>query len=208
MSSTTPNLNRERIAQTAIAIADKEGFAAVTIRRLAAELNAGAMSLYHYVKNKDDLLALMDDQLMAEMLLSEQLEDWRSALLAIARQTRAVLVRHPWALMTMLSVPPGLNTIRHMEECLHALSNTQLTTPQKLDLLRLVDDFVIGHTLRHGAIRPEAPPSLVALALKSGEFPLLTQAYESGLLQSKAPEQSFEEGVKAILAGAEQWVAT
>src|SRR5215207_5547112 len=55
-----PAHTREKIAETAIAIADAEGFEAVSMRRIAAELGAGTMTLYHYVRTKDELVALMD----------------------------------------------------------------------------------------------------------------------------------------------------
>ncbi len=62
-------LTREKIAAAALAIADKEGFKAVSMRRVAQELKVGTMSLYYYVKTKDDLIAAMDDALMGEALL-------------------------------------------------------------------------------------------------------------------------------------------
>ena len=60
MSSHKSQLTREKIAAVALAIADKEGFEAVSMRRVAHELNAGTMSLYYYVKTKDDLIAADD----------------------------------------------------------------------------------------------------------------------------------------------------
>ena len=70
MSSTRDKLRltREKIAAAALSIADKDGFEAVSMRRLARQLRVGTMSLYYYVKTKDDLLAVMDDALMGESL--------------------------------------------------------------------------------------------------------------------------------------------
>ena len=67
------------------------------MRRLAAELGAGTMTLYHYVHSKDDLIALMEDAIMGELLVPDgQLPtDWRQALTAIAHRTRATFRRHP-----------------------------------------------------------------------------------------------------------------
>ena len=69
MSKRKSRLTREKIAAAALAIADKEGFEAVSMRRVAQELEVGTMSLYYYVKTKDDLIAAMDDALMGEALL-------------------------------------------------------------------------------------------------------------------------------------------
>jgi AcrR family transcriptional regulator len=80
-------------------IADAEGFEAVSIRRVAAALGAGPMSLYRYISAKSDLVALMDDAIMGEALVpgGQLPADWRAALAMIARRTRAALLAHPWA---------------------------------------------------------------------------------------------------------------
>src|SRR5215510_6805767 len=98
-----PRYTRDKIATAAVAIADADGFEAVAIRRVAAELGGSPMSLYHYIAGKEDLVALMDDALMAETVVpgDELPTDWRQALATIARRTRAVFLRHPWALAAL-----------------------------------------------------------------------------------------------------------
>src|ERR1700749_1700255 len=75
-----PTLSRERIAATALQIADAEGFEAVSMRRIASELGAGTMTLYHYVKTKDELIALVGDTIMGELVIgADELPDgWRA----------------------------------------------------------------------------------------------------------------------------------
>jgi AcrR family transcriptional regulator len=135
-------LSRELIATVALDIADKEGFDAVSMRRIAQQMDVGTMSLYHYVSSKDELIAAMDDAIMGEALLETLPKGWRRAMTEIARRTHAVFIRHPWALFAMVSAPPGLNTMRHVEQCLEALDETALTTTQKFTLLAMVDDCV------------------------------------------------------------------
>src|ERR1700721_4027131 len=142
MSTKRSQLSREKIASAALAIADAEGFEAVSMRRLAQELEVGTMSLYYYVKTKDDLIAVMDDALMAEALLPSLPKGWRRAITEIATRTHSVFLRHPWALVSMLSAPPGLNAMRHLEQCLEALAATTMTTKQKIPLLALREAFV------------------------------------------------------------------
>src|ERR1700682_1573511 len=108
MSSHKSGLTREKIAIAALAMADKEGCGAVSMRRVAQDLKVGTMSLYYYVKTRDDLIAVMDDALMGEALLPSLPKDWRRAMTEIAKRTHAVFIRHPWALVAMLSAPPGL----------------------------------------------------------------------------------------------------
>ena len=132
MSNGKLQLTREKIAAAALAIADQEGFEAVSMRRVAQDLQAGTMSLYYYVKSKDDLIAAMDDALMGEAILPSLPGDWRRAIMKIAKRTLAVFIRHPWALVAMLSAPPGHNAMRHMEQCLEALAETSMTGKQKI----------------------------------------------------------------------------
>src|SRR5215813_13884864 len=106
--STTRQLNKAGIVAAALAIADAEGFAAVSMRRVAQELGVGTMSLYYYAKSKAELVSAMDDALMAEVLVPALPEDWHEALTAFALRTGVVFVRTPWALSSMQSAPPGV----------------------------------------------------------------------------------------------------
>jgi AcrR family transcriptional regulator len=203
MSSKKPRLSRERIAAAALAIADAEGFSAVSMRRVAQELNVGTMSLYHYVKTKDDLIAAMDDALMSEALLSSIPEGWQDAITEIATRTHGLFIRHPWALSAMLTAPPGLNAMRHMEQCLQALAKTRMTSEQKLTLLAIVDDFVFGHALREAAGDTTIDLEFVEAQMATGAFPRLAEVFGSG----RTPTQTdrFEIGLRVLLEGKRYW---
>ncbi len=197
MSSRKPRLTREKIATTALAIADKEGFTAVSMRRVAQELQVGTMSLYYYVKTKDDLIAVMDDALMGEALLPSLPKDWRQAMMEIAKRTHAVYIRHPWALVAMLSAPPGLNAMRHTEQCLEALAETSMTAKQKITLLATVDDFVFGHALREAATDATIDMEFAAAQLATGAFPRLAEMFSSGRIETH--KGRFDQGLLALL---------
>jgi AcrR family transcriptional regulator len=203
MSRQKLRLSRERIATVALAIADREGFEAVSMRRVAQELKVGTMSLYYYVKTKDHLVAVMDDALMSEALLPSLPKDWQRAMMQIARHTHAVYIRHPWALVSMLSAPPGHNALRHMEQCLEALAETTMTTKQKITLLAMVDDFVFGHALREAATDATVDFELAATQLATGAFPRLAEAFGGGPID--ANKDRFDQGVRALLGVAMQW---
>lgn len=173
------------------------------MRRVAQELKVGTMSLYYYVKTKDDLVAVMDDALMGEALLPSLPKDWRRAMMEIARHTHAVYISHPWALVSMLSAPPGRNALRHMEQCLEALAKTTMTTKQKITLLALVDDFVFGHALREAATDATVNIEFAATQLATGAFPRLTEAFGEGRVDPL--KDRFEHGVRALLGVATQW---
>ncbi len=206
-----------------MAIADREGFAAVTMRRVAAEIGASPMSLYHYIRGKDELLALMDDALLAESLLPTGglPADWRGALTAIARRTRDVFLRHPWALRALQgdaaarggAISP--NAIRHFEQSLAALAGAPLDPRGKVELLTVVDDFVMGHALRAGEERVRAHASAEEIRaatafaqelVNSGGYTnlksLAEHAEAASALSDGQAEARFERGLAMLIDGA------
>lgn len=107
-------LTRADIVTAAMAVADAEGIQAVSMRRIARDLRAGAMSLYWHVESKEDLLELMLEQLGAEIHVPELSGDWRADLRKYAGSMRAVLMRHPWAVdLTAARPPTGPNDARN-----------------------------------------------------------------------------------------------
>lgn len=148
------------------------------MRRVAEELGAGTMTLYHYMRTKDDLLALMEDALMAEALVpdGELPSNWREALSVIARRSRDVFSRHPWALQNAQSTQLGPNGMRHIEQSLAAASTAPLGRAEKVALCAVIDDFVFGFVLR--SIEPprvsaRAINQVVSEQLATGQFPHL-----------------------------------
>jgi AcrR family transcriptional regulator len=193
-----PKFTRDQIASTALAIADAEGFAAVSMRRIATELGAGTMTLYYYVRTKDELVALMDDAIMTEVLIDA--EDfpthWYDALIAVALRTWDVLVRHPWALHSLQNAPTGPNAMRHFEQSLAALADTELAEPAKFALLAAVDDFVHGNVLRTAEVRDTNDPmteEMMAAAMAFGEAQLATGEFPhtKALFGGKDPGEVF-----------------
>ncbi|MFF3336936.1 TetR/AcrR family transcriptional regulator [Streptomyces sp. NPDC002888] len=92
-------LDREGITEVTVRLLDAEGLAKFSMRRLAAELNVTAMSVYWYVDNKDELLELALDAVFGELGLPDpeaEDEDWRDQLRTLATAYRTQLVRHPW----------------------------------------------------------------------------------------------------------------
>ena|SRR3984885_1995969 len=199
MSRKRLQLSREKIAAAALAIADAEGFEAVSMRRVAQELEVGTMSLYYYVKTKDDLIAVMDDALMAEALLPSLPKGWRRAITEIATRTHSVFLRHPWALVSMLSAPPGLNAMRHMEQCLEALAETSMTAKKRLTLLAMVDDFVFGHALREAASDATVDLEFASAQIATGAFPRLAEVFGGGRID--AGKDRFKVGLRVLLEG-------
>lgn len=221
-----PRFNREQITAAVLKIADSEGFDALTMKRIADELDCGTMTLYYYVRTKADLVTLMHDAILAEILLPQLPAGWREAVSAIARRTRDVLLAHPWSVASLNGALFGPNAMRHVEQSLAALDAIELDTAEKLAFWGIVDDYVFGSALRtvesltHAAMA-ENNPTLVADAmtfgrqqLATGQFPRLatldrkqpvhkhvTRDRKSSHPMATAQSAQFERGLKAILDG-------
>lgn len=139
-------LSHESVARAAVAVADADGLDAVTMRKVAGSLGVGTMSLYRYVASREELVDLMVDQVLGELAMPESAVGWRAVLTELARQTRALVRRHPW----MATAGPGTrsalgpNALRWLEESLSRLDRPGLTIDQLLDMDATVRAFVVG----------------------------------------------------------------
>lgn len=103
-------------------LADEGGLDEVSLRKVAAALNAGPMRLYGYLSTKDELLDLMVDEVYGEIDLPDRDTNWRAALTQIAHGVRTAVKEHPWFVDLLGSRPhQGPNALAHMEAALAAL---------------------------------------------------------------------------------------
>ena len=140
-----PPLSLESIVDASVRLADQEGLSGVSIRRVAAALQARPMSLYSFIESKDDLVARMLDAVMADIVLERTPEDWREALLLIARRTIQVGAKHPWIVAASLqSDAPGPNALLHTQQTLDVLSRIGADDQLARSLATAIDIYVIG----------------------------------------------------------------
>ena len=148
-SRIVPSLSRGEIVDAAIAVADAEGADAVSMRRIAQVLKSGTMSLYWHVANKEQLLDLMLDALVAEVRVPEPSGDCRADLQALARENRAMLLRHRWVMEFVGGRPPfGPNTMLNLDRTLAMLDGLGLDISLAFNILETVSTYVLGATLR------------------------------------------------------------
>lgn len=115
-TASNAGLSKRRVVAEAVQLADREGADGLSMRRLAGELGAGAMSLYHYVSSKEELLDAMIDMVFEEIELPPEETDWQAAIRRRAVSARQVLARHPWAIGLLESrTAPGPANLRHHE---------------------------------------------------------------------------------------------
>jgi AcrR family transcriptional regulator len=142
-------LNRARVLDAAIALADAEGIDALTMRRLAQGLGVEAMSLYNHIANKNDLLDAMLDRVTDEIELHGDGSDWRRRTRGRAVSAHAVLVRHPWAAWlwtSRLSIGPA--RMRYVDAALLGLREAGFA-PGLLDrAYHTIENHIVGHALQ------------------------------------------------------------
>ncbi|MFC1399769.1 MULTISPECIES: TetR/AcrR family transcriptional regulator [Streptacidiphilus] len=210
-----PSLSVPAIVTAAVALADAEGVDAVSMRRIAAELGVGTMSLYRYVETKDDLLDLMADQVMGEEgAVGPRTGRWRDDLRGIAVEYRRLMLRHPWVLPIAASRPPlGPNTLRRTEYLLGVMDGLGLDITAMSGLAGTVLGYVRGVVLTEIArtevagrtgldgdrYRRSVGPYLTEV-LATGQYPLLAR-FVALAEHDPDPDRTFEWGLERVLDG-------
>jgi AcrR family transcriptional regulator len=197
-------LTPEAIVAASIRIADVEGLDAVSIRRVAAEIDARPMSLYDHFASKEGLLASMADEVVKEVLVDPPLpDDWREAISEMSRLLYRTLVSHPW-LVSVFSTQPrfGPNSEKQATQLAEAMSGLSLEPAVMWTLVGTVNDYVLGHSLRAVTIaKPEDLEDIIAEPAMEA-VPELSSLPE--YLQTRASVERFEAGLQAVLDGIEQ----
>jgi AcrR family transcriptional regulator len=142
-------LTRERVLRRALRIADKQGLAALSMRKLAQELGVEAMSLYHHVKNKEDILDGLLEVVVGEIEVPAIGGDWREAMRRRASSAHDVLMAHPWAtmlLMSRISVGPAM--MRYVNATLGCLRESGFSFPTADYAWNAMDSYIYGYTLQ------------------------------------------------------------
>jgi AcrR family transcriptional regulator len=183
-------LNRERVLQTAIKLADEEGLEKLSMRRLGEGLGVEAMSLYNHVSNKVDLLNGMIDALYREIELPSHDDDWKTALRKRSVSVREVLLRHPWANGLMDSgTSPGPGTLRHHDRVLGTFRNGGFSLAMAAHAFSALDSYVYGYAKQEKALPFDNEEQAATLAnvmlaqLPANEYPYLHELMAKHVLQ-------------------------
>jgi AcrR family transcriptional regulator len=201
------------VITAAIALADRDGAAALSMRNLARELGVGAMTLYSYVQHREELLDAMFDRIAEDILLTDrELDaDWRDAAVTIAHRTLRMFVEHRWLIEVMhadrASYTPTM--VRHAEQTMVIVAKLTDDWKRGLHLFDALDDYVFGHALRtvtsmdkkFDALRPQ-----LDRMIDTGDFPHLARYREQHGSDIDDPE-SFEHGLQVVLDGIEAAVS-
>jgi AcrR family transcriptional regulator len=197
-------LTRARLVATALGIADAEGLDAVSIRRVAAQLGARPMSLYTHIASKDDLVALMLDEVSAELLVPGELPaDWREALRAIARQALDAYLAHPWMLSAFGRRPPvGPNHLRRAEQSATAVAGLGIDPADAWTALRIVHEWTMGHALHVVTLREDQQLERQLANADPEAFPQMAKVFPA--LRGRPHDTSFDAALDVLLDGIER----
>ncbi|RKH33267.1 TetR/AcrR family transcriptional regulator [Corallococcus praedator] len=210
-------LSRERIVHAALELADAEGLASVSLRKVAAALDAGPMRLYGYLSTKEELLELMVDAVYGEMVSAGPIRGaWREALRSIAHRTRQAAAKHPWLIDLLVGRPHlGPNALAHLEASLAALSNTpgfKDDIDAVMQAVGTVNAYVVGAlrseaseqraTLESGMNKTQwqnATEPYIRRMIDTGRFPTLARVFRDATHPSF--EVVFDKGLDCVLDG-------
>ena len=182
-----PEHGRDQIAAAAIRLADAGGLEAVSTRKVAAAIGAGATSLYRYIENRDELFELMLDAATGELDLSRPVTgDWRGDLCGLAHQLRALYRRHPWMLdLAQGQTPLTPNSVGVLEYALSTLASVQVTGTSKMEAIAMVNGVVTLVTRLERAARTStqawqsAQIDYLTSVVATGQYPHLAAVIQS-----------------------------
>ena len=213
-SDTKTQLSRDLVLRTAVAYADRHGLEALSMRKLADELGAGAMSLYHYVPNKTDLIDGMVDLVFAEIEPPSPDVDWRTAMLRRAVSTREALRRHRWAVGHMEGRSThGPANLRLHDAVLGCLRTAGFSLEMTVHAYSVQDAYIYGFALQETDMNPETPEDFAASAARQmveyadmlADFPNLVEVVGGHVAKAGYDyETEFRFGLELILDGLER----
>ncbi|MGR8009664.1 TetR/AcrR family transcriptional regulator [Streptomyces hypolithicus] len=217
-------LDRGRITAVSVRLLDAEGLAKFSMRRLAAELNVTAMSLYWYVDTKDDLLELALDSVFSEITPPDESGDWRERLRSLSTTYRELLVRHVWVsplIGTYLNIGPHSRAFSLAVH--HVMRATGLPPHGQMGGMSAVFQFVYGfgtvegHFVQRCASAGMSQDDYLAQAMGTmRDAPELSETFDSAqeMLEARAGdtvaqmrERDFDFALETLIAGIEAMAA-
>jgi AcrR family transcriptional regulator len=182
-------LSKERVLRAAVALAARDGIESLTMRKLADELGAGAMSLYHYVPNKEALLDGMVDIVFGELEPAPTDVDWKTAMRRRAISMREALNRHRWAVGLMESrATPGPASFRHHNATLGCLREGGFSIEMTIQANSVQDAYIYGFALQEKNLPADDAEEIAAVAREQARlFAEVAQAQQSAALAEEFP---------------------
>ena len=214
-TSPRPALNKARALQAAVALADRDGLGALTMRRLGAELGFEAMALYKHIADKEELLNGMVELVISEIEIPDEGADWKEAMRRRATSARKVLTRHSWAIGLLESgASTGPSTFRYLNAIIGNLRSAGFSLENAAHAFWLLDSYVYGQVIQESNLAFNTSEQMTETAASTlelvspADFPHLVAMYEDALVADYSVDTEFEFGLELILSGLEELRAT
>jgi len=204
-------LTSEDVLRAAVTLADEAGVASLSMRKLAEKLGVKAMSLYHHVANKDEVLDGMVDVVFDEIELPVMGTDWKTAMRQRAFSAREALLRHRWAVGLLDSrANPGPATLKHHDAVIGNLRGAGFSVVMAAHAFSVLDSYIYGFVLQEPGLPFETPDELGEVAQSileqtAADYPHLTElTLEHVLKPGYAYGDKFAFGLELVLDGLER----
>ena len=204
-------ITKELIISKAIELADRGGITALSMRKLATELNIQAMSLYYHIKTKDDLIANMADRLVSDIDLGTKEEtsdsDWRVIMLERARSAKALFQEQPRLPFVLDSqIQSGIKRLEYLNNYLGIMRKIGFPIDVALKLTSLIDSYVYGYCkqLTHTYDSDKSAAELAedfASGFDASKYPYLHEAASLTMEKGYDADADFLYGINVILNG-------
>ena len=202
-------LSRERVLRAAVSLADENGIASLTMRKLGEALGVEAMSLYNHIANKEDLLDGMIDVVFSEIDLPSDDNSWKAAMRQRALSVREALARHRWAIGLMESrTSPGPATLKHHDAVIGTLRNAGFSIDLAAHAYSALDSYIYGFAMQEPTLPLDTPEETAAAAqafmaqFSTGEYPHLAELILEHVMQPGYDyANEFTYGLELILDG-------
>ncbi|WP_433295895.1 TetR/AcrR family transcriptional regulator C-terminal domain-containing protein [Actinoplanes sp. CA-030573] len=202
-------LSRAGIIAAAVELADRDGLAGLSMRRLAQELEVDPMSIYYHVRDKDALLAGMADAVVAGIEVPETGGPWAERLRALIMAARATMLRHPWAARVIEGRDtPTPAAMMHLERVLAILRAGGCSVGLAHHALHLLGSRILGFSQDLFDDNPDTSPSPEAVAAWAETMPhiveLATAVTHEGALGGCDDDGEFAFALDLLLEGLEK----
>lgn len=202
-----PGLSKERVLHAAVTLADEDGIASLSMRRLGEALGVEAMSLYRHVSNKDDILDGIVDIVAAEFEVPAIGRNWKEEMRRRSISTHQALVRHPWATMLVVSRPNvGPAMLRYVDATIGCLREAGFSFVMADHAWNALDSYVYGFTLQklNFPFEPDEYAKMAKMFLPmipAVQFPYLNGMSQQVINGKHDGLHDLEFGLDLILAG-------
>jgi AcrR family transcriptional regulator len=202
-------LNRERVLDGALAVADAGGVDSLTMRLLADHLGVKPMALYHHVANKSEIIDGIVDLVFSEIELPSISGRWRPEMKRRAHSARQVLRCHPWSIALLQSrTHPGPATLRHHDAVIGVLRAAGFSVVMTAHAYALLDSYIYGFALSEASLPINGPETVAEVAESmmlrylAQDYPHLSEFSAEHILKPGYDfGQEFEFGLELVLDG-------